>query len=355
MRIEHLQTLLRSARWPRFITGCVLLITGLIAFSWALSLREPGKLTPKAVLLDQRYDFGIVKRGEKIVHRFHLRNEGSAPLNLQRAELTVPGMKVSYRKVMAPGNEGTVIVEWNTEHVNGKQEARILLYCDDASQHQLQMLLEGSVQPPIEFQPYPAVFLSLFQGESGERSVQILNHEDRPLRILKLEPSADYFTPVLRTVSEGKEYQLTVKVGPNAPAGRHQDLVSIRTDDAASPELRVLVNVLVKTDVYVNPERLDFGEVSLEQLRLDPSRSDFVSETFMVKKRAGTLMISSITSDLDALTIRRDPEGTSGSFQVDVKLVPAILHPGELRGTIRIHTSDRAFPEFLVPVSASIR
>ena len=53
--------------------------------------------------------------------------------------------------------------------------------------------------------------------------------------------------------------------------------------------------------------------------------------------------------------IRRHPQGSSGSFQVDVNLVPAMLHPGELRGTIRIHTSDPTFPEFVVPVSASIR
>ena len=32
-----------------------------------------------------------------------------------------------------------------------------------------------------------------------------------------------------------------------------------------------------------------------------------------------------------------------------------MLHPGELRGTIRIHTSDPAFPEFRAPVAASIR
>jgi hypothetical protein len=38
-------------------------------------------------------------------------------------------------------------------------------------------------------------------------SVGILNHQDRPLRILKLEPSADYFTPVLRTVHERKEVE----------------------------------------------------------------------------------------------------------------------------------------------------
>jgi hypothetical protein len=265
-------------------------------------------------------------------------------------------MKVRFRKVIAPGEQGTVTVEWNTEHVKGKQEAEIFVYCNDPSQHQLKVLLEGTVQPRIEFQPYAAVFFSLFQGESGERSVRILNRQDRPLHILKLEPSADYFTPVLNTVREGEEYELKVKVGPNAPAGRHQELITVRTDDAASPEHRMFVNVLVKTDVYVNPERLDFGKVNLEQLRRDPGLSDLVSATLMVKKRAGTFMINSITSDLDALTIRRDPQqGASGSFQVDAKLEPAMLHPGELRGTIRIQTSDPAFPEFDVPVSASIR
>jgi hypothetical protein len=70
----------------------------------------------------------------------------------------------------------------------------------------------------------------------------------------------------------------------------------------------------------------------------------------MVKKRAGTFSISSITSDLDAMTIRRDPQGASDSFQVDVKFVPPMLHPGEMRGNIRIHTSDPAFPEFVVPI-----
>jgi hypothetical protein len=75
----------------------------------------------------------------------------------------------------------------------------------------------------------------------------------------------------------------------------------------------------------------------------------------MVKKRAGTFSIRAITCDLDTLTIRRDPQGASDSFRVDVKFVPAMLHPGELRGNIRIHTSDPAFTEFVVPISASIR
>ena len=152
-----------------------------------------------------------------------------------------------------------------------------------------------------EFSALSAVFLSLFQGESRERSVEILNDQDRPLRILNIEPSADYFTPVLRAVHDGEEYQLTLKVGPNAPVGRHEELVSVRRDDAASPELRVSVSLLVKTDVYLNPKRVDFSEVSLAQFRRDPSLSDLVS--------------------------------------IDIH---------------RIHTGDPAFPEFRAPVSASI-
>jgi hypothetical protein len=67
-------------------------------------------------------------------------------------------------------------------------------------------------------------------------------------------------------------------------------------------------------------------------------------------KRAGTLEISSISSDLDALTTCRDPQ-----LPGDVKLIPAMLQSGELHGTIHIRTTDPAFPEFIVPVSASIR
>lgn len=310
--------------------------------------------SPKAVLPEAHHDFGVVKRGEKVVHRFHIRNEGSAPLNLERAELNAPGMSVRYRKVIPPAEEGIVTVEWNTERVKGKQEAEILVHCDDPSQPELRMLLKGTVQPPIEFQPYAAVFLSLFQDESGERSVRIFNHQDRPLHIAKVHPSAAYVTPVLRTLREGQDYELAVKVGPSAPVGRHQEAVSLQTDDPASPQLRVIVNVLVKTEVYANPELIDFGAISLEQLRVNPSLADLLSMTFLVKKRTGTFAIRSVTSDLPALTIRREPEGPSEVFRVDVKLAPAMLRPGELKGAVRVKTSDPRYPELLLPVVAQI-
>jgi hypothetical protein len=310
--------------------------------------------SPKAVLAERRFDFGTVKRGDKLIHKFPIRNEGSAPLNLERGELSLPGMNVRYRKTILPGEEGTVTVEWNTDPVKGKQEGEILVYCNDPTQRELRMVVEGTVQPPIEFQPYGAVFLSLFQGQTGERAVRILNHQDRPVHILKLEPSAAYIVPVLRTVEDGRDYELTVKVGPQALLGRRQETVSIQTDDAASPQLRVMVNLFIKTDIYANPERIDFGEVSLEQLSLHSTLKEMVSATFLVKKRTGKFAIQSVTSDLPALVIRQQPDGESDVFQIDVKLAPADLRAGELSGTIRIETNDVAFPELRVPVTAKI-
>src|SRR6476660_5929090 len=87
--------------------------------------------SPKAVLAERRFDFGTVKRGDKLIHKFPIRNEGSAPLNLERGELSLPGMNVRYRKTILPGEEGTVTVEWNTDPVKGKQEGEILVYCND--------------------------------------------------------------------------------------------------------------------------------------------------------------------------------------------------------------------------------
>ena len=180
-------------------------------------------------------------------------------------------------------------VEWNTDPVKGKQEGEILVYCNDPTQRELRMVVEGTVQPPSSFSRMAPSFSAFSRARRVSGRSRILNHQDRPVHILKLEPSAAYIVPVLRTVEDGRDYELTVKVGPQAPLGRHQETVSIQTDDAGSPQLRVMVNLFIKTDIYANPERIDFGEVSLEQLSLHSTLKEMVSATFLVKKRTGSL------------------------------------------------------------------
>jgi hypothetical protein len=68
----------------------------------------------------------------------------------------------------------------------------------------------------------------------------------------------------------------------------------------------------------------------------------------MVKKRAGTFTISSITSDLDALTIRRDPQGTSG-IQVGCT---QHSHSHERSGISRIRRTSLRLDSLIIATAA---
>jgi hypothetical protein len=83
---------------------------------------------------------------------------------------------------------------------------------------------------------------------------------------------------------------------------------------------------------------------------------DFLTQTFMVKKREGQFEIKSLESDLPFLSLTRSP-GTGGStgFRIDVGMRSAMLRPGKIKGTIHIQTDDTRFPELTIPVSAEVR
>jgi hypothetical protein len=312
--------------------------------------------TPRATLGSPSHDFGLVKQGERIAHGFQIRNEGTADLTLQVGELTLPGMTARLPSHIAPGAEGTIRLEWDTSRAKGPLEGAAVVRLNDPRQPEVQFVLKAEVQPPIEFQPFAAFFFSAFRGETPQQRVRLLNHEERPLKILGLETTSTRFTAAIQTVEPGKLYELTATVKADAAFGRSQETLSVLTDHPTRKRLTVLVNVLVKPDVYVNPEAVEFDPVQLADFSTGPGQRNLPMETFLVKTRQDEIALTSVSTDLDCLDIKQSPpEGTSGIFRIDVRLQPARLRTGPIAGSIRIRTSDPRFPELSVPVRGEVR
>ena len=120
----------------------------------------------------------------------------------------------------------------------------------------------------------------------------------------------------------------------------------------------VPVNVLVKPDLFANPETVGyFGRVALKELVDKPSVLDLLTQSVVVRKRAGNFSITSVTSDIPFVTIRRSPEGEGSSevFRIDVALMKDRLRPGSISGSLRILTDDKQFPELIVLVRGEIQ
>ena len=331
---------------------------GLLALAAALALsclrsQVWAAVSPKAVVPAPKYDFGIVKQGEKVSHCFQLRNEGTAPLTTSRMELSLPAMTARATASIAPGKTGQICVELGTSSLSLKVNAQALLIVNDPAQPRIPLVLTGVVQAPIDLVPMGAVFAALWKGERAERSVTIVNNQPDPLHVRGLETEGEHFAARLVTVKPDKAYKVIVEVPPDVPPGRYTGFVYINTDSARFSRIRLGVNILVKDEIYTFPGSVAFGTVNLAQLQADPVLAVSVDEWFLVKKHAGKFEIKSIASDVPGLETTQTPKGKSSTFRVDVTF-SSHLQPGSLAGKIRVLTDDPAVPEIIVPVSGQV-
>ncbi len=302
------------------------------------------------------HDFGTAKQGQPIVHAFVIQNRGTQPQVIDRVDLSQRGMNARFARQIDAGQERTITITWDTKAISGEAKAEAVVRFQDAAVPPLTLVLNGVIKASIELLPNPAVFFSVYRGETAERRIQIVNNEETPVTVKGVEVPSSHFTAEVKPIRPGRTYELIVRVPSDVPPGRYMESATVLTDRADRPRLPVSVNVLVKTDLYANPEVVDFGAVNLTELDRSPRLVELLTQPVMLRRRQGTFEIKSVESSIPAIQVVREPaKGASESFRLDVSLVRSKLQPGPLEGSIRILTTADDFPEVVVKVSGTVK
>jgi len=80
----------------------------------------------------------------------------------------------------------------------------------------------------------------------GRNLILINNREDSPVNVTGVEIDDQVFEPKIFTIEEGKRYQVTVSVKPEAVAGNYDATLTIRTTDEQFSEISVPVRANLK-------------------------------------------------------------------------------------------------------------
>lgn len=209
----------------------------------------------------------------------------------------------------------------------------------------------------LDIQPMSAVFFSLYQDESKEQFVTIVNKNEQAVKIIRMETDSKRFKARLETIKEGREYRLHVAVGPGASLGRTMEKVTLFTDKPDGQSIDIGVNIFIKADVYKFPDKVDFGKVSIENLKKDASLIDLHRQTVLVKRRqgkGGDFQIK-LEHNIPFINITRDLESGSETYQLDIALLPEKMVKGKIDSFIRVITNDKEVPEIKIPVVGEIR
>lgn len=314
-----------------------------------------GSAEPRATFDATEYNFEGVRRGEKVVGAFRLFNAGDAPLELTGVDLSMPGMTARLPASIAPGESGAIVLEWATDRVQGSVRGMAVIGTNDPHQRSVTLAMVGTVRPPIEIEPVPAVFLSSFQGESVRRELTLRSNQPDPVTMRLPSRRGQYYAADLETVQPGRSWRLTVKPAPGTLPGRYDEVLELESSDPGIGTLRIPVHVLVKADLHASPSEINFGEVPLDRVLRQPGAVRFLEQIVLVTKRQGRFRVRRIRSDVAGLDFRTTPEsGESGTFRIDVGLRPELLRPASLDGVISIDTDDPAFPQLTIRVRGHI-
>jgi len=311
---------------------------------------------PRAVFVEKTFNFGKVKQGVEVTHKFQVKNEGTAPLLLDRIDFDLPGLTAKFKAEIPPGGEGFIQVDWNTTSFSGPIDLEAKLSSNDPAQPKFTFTLSGSIDPVIEVAPIWGGFISLYADEKKEQTLHIINHEQQPLKISSVEKQGTHFTASLKEVQSGNSYDLTITVPAGTPPGHYEEALLLHTNHPKFSEVPVGVNVLVLRDVHAFPESVDLKGIDLSILKENPKLIDNLFENVIVENRRGDFEIKSIQTDVPFLKITQaPPSGKSSRFKLDIQVLKEKLAPGKISGLIRVATDVKEFPEITIPVVAEIK
>ena len=331
---------------------------------------QPGK--PKIIIERPLHDFGELKAGTPLKYSFVVKNSGDAVLNISSVTPSCGCTATDFDKVIPPGKEGkiTLAIE-HTESLQGETSKSATVTTNDPAMPtfilslranfklerkpgesaDVAALAEGKRVGPFSVAPFDKWVTSALRGRPVSGILYLTNRENRPVRITEVVPGGDNFLVSLTKVQDGKRYDLTLTTNPSLKAGQHNQTVRLLTDDKATPEISIPLEVTVYPLVFVTPTQMNLKGLPLSM------ESQFSLPLINVRKvsdQGGPLAIKSITSTLAFLKLEQQTEADGKSYSIRLTLDKSkVGGPGDFKGMVRIETNDPETPVFEIPVVGS--
>jgi hypothetical protein len=242
-----------SERAARRLGAVIVPVLALFFASGALAQAKK----PRAVFKERAHDFGKVKQGDVVNHEFVFKNEGNAPLVIDRVETTCgcTAALVSDKNIL-PGNEGKIKTTFDTRGYSGKMTRYVYLVSNDAQNERTELSLSVDIEVPpsarIDVDKYNVDMGLSLEGESPSAKIVIKSMGERELKVEMVHENVKFFaggrplaSPFLLPSGESREVE--IRFPPQSRTGAQRDYVLIKSNDPVRSTLSVYVSRYVIT------------------------------------------------------------------------------------------------------------
>lgn len=241
--------------WFGFI-GCLVLVSSANAASWA-----------DGMFAELSKDFGTVPRGPLLSQTFRLKNNTAATVH-------IAGVRVSCGCVTAtpmtnflqPGEETAIAAQMDTTRFEGPKTVKIYVTFDQPRYEEVQLWVQANSREDVNVTPEAINFGQIKRGSTPSATVNVTFYGSGQWQILGCQSESNYVRTQIREVRRQAfevSYQLTAQLRADAPVGKWYTDIWLRTTNAATPRVRIPVNVEIESALSVSPSLVDLGQVKL--------------------------------------------------------------------------------------------
>jgi len=213
---------------------------------------------PRIAFDQTAYDFGKVESGELIKHTFFFTNTGNALLEVSDVRpscgCTAAG---AWDKQVEPGKFGSIPVQFNSTGYGGAVHKSVTVVCNDAANSNAFLNITGTVWKPVDVLPAVASFnFGPDVQTTDTRVLRIISNLTDPLTLSEPACSNPAFQPELKTVKEGKEFELRITVVPPLKASNVSAPITLKTSYPKMQVLTVTAFATVQPAISASPIQL---------------------------------------------------------------------------------------------------
>jgi hypothetical protein len=217
--------------------------------------KKEGK--PDLQFEQKTYDFGTVYKGASVVHKFKFTNKGDAVLNIGKVKTSCGcTAALTSSKTINPGESGEIETTFRSKNFRGRITKKIYVNSNDPDENKIQLVIKGVVLDEVTLEPQRIQFNMVEKGAEHSKAFHVKQMGEKPLKILDIKSNLDFLSAKVESadkifdVKKGEklDYEVLVTLAKNAPPGKFNGVLTIKTNLNNIPDIKYYVVGMVKED-----------------------------------------------------------------------------------------------------------
>lgn len=282
----------------------------------------------------RKIDFGVIATGSESIREIKITNTTKSVVHINNVapgcQCVVPG--IPSQNLLQPDETATIEIRMNTRSFKQQRDTYLTITFDAPQLISVRVPVTAYIRTDVVFTPGKIDFGSKEIGVGGEVKCRI-SYAGRPdWNILDIKYTNKNLNAVLKEISrspgEGTaDFELTMTLSPDALPGRIREIVTIVTDDAASPNVPLMVEGVVKSDITLANDSLSVGtmkpgETKVVQATMH-SPNPFVVEEVVCSKMQKYFNVTLNAEEKKFQIIRLEftaPDNAIGKFREEMEV-----------------------------------